>query len=73
MHKVIEMSHDITELETKNYWLRKFRRAKTHETLSHMFERAEQRYSNSNKIIASIYLAECQRNREIESGTILKK
>lgn len=67
------MSHDITELETKNYWLRKFRRAKTHETLSHMFERAEQRHFSSKKIVASIYLAECQRTREIESGTILKK
>ena len=67
------MSQNITELETKNYWLRKFRRAKTKQTLAHMFERAEQRYSETKKIVASIYLAECQREREIESGTILKK
>ena len=73
MHKVIEMSQDITELETKNYWMRKFRRAKTKDTLAHMFERAEQRYSNASKIVASIYLAECQRTREIESGVLLNK
>lgn len=63
----------VEELETVGYWLRKFRRAKSTETLAHMFLRAEERHQQTTSIVASIYLAECQRSRELETGTIMNR
>ena len=55
------------ELETKMYWVRKFRQAKCGSTLDVMVKGAL-RKNNEVRVQASIYLAECHRLDELETG-----
>ena len=55
------------ELETKMYWVRKFRQAKSESTLDVMVQGAL-RKNNEVRVQASIYLAECHRLDELETG-----
>lgn len=53
------------ELESKDYWLRRFRKAKTLKTLELMVPKAVSQYHQQAPVLAAIYLAECQREREL--------
>ena len=63
---VSKKQEDIAEpqdLESKDMWLRKFRMAKTQQTLTLMVERAIDQYHQKPSVLGAIYLAECQRER----------
>lgn len=75
---MIKQKHDATlehpeELESKDYWLRKFRMAKTEQTLTLMVERAVDSHFQQPSILGAVYLAECQRERELEMGMLLNR
>uniref|UniRef100_UPI00248D6931 hypothetical protein n=1 Tax=Aeromonas taiwanensis TaxID=633417 RepID=UPI00248D6931 len=60
-------SHILTEeLGDKGHWLRKFRKAKNLNTLQLMVSNAIDKHHKTPAIAAAIYLAECQRERELE-------
>ncbi len=61
------------ELENKDYWLRRFRKAKTVKTLELMVPKAVDDYHQQPTVLAAIYLAECQRERELEYGVLLNR
>lgn len=61
------------EQEEKLYWLRKFRMANNFKTLHLMVAGAVDKHYSKPPIIAAIYLAECQRERELEQGRLLQK
>ena len=61
------------ELENKDYWLRRFRKAKTVKTLELMVPKAVDDYYQQPTVLAAIYLAECQRERELEYGVLLNR
>ena len=48
------------DLESKEMWLRKFRMAKTQQTLTLMVERAIDQFHQKPSVLGAIYLAECQ-------------
>lgn len=54
-------------------WLRRFRMAKTQQTLTLMVERAIDQYHQKPSVLGAIYLAECQRERELETGMLLNR
>lgn len=64
---------DQQDLESKDYWLRKFRMAKSEQTLTLMVERAIDQYHQRPSVLGAVYLAECQRERELESGILLNR
>lgn len=68
-----QYSPEPDELETKGYWLRKFRMAKTFKTLELMVPKAVDTHHGNPKVLAAIYLAECQRERELETGLLLNR
>ena len=73
---VPKKQEDIVEpldLESKDMWLRKFRMAKTQQTLTLMVERAIDQYHQKPSVLGAIYLAECQRERELETGMLLNR
>ncbi|WP_108649635.1 hypothetical protein [Dongshaea marina] len=55
----------------KGYWVRRFRKAKTLKTLKLMVSRSVDRFHQKTQVIAAIYLAECQRERELETNLLL--
>ncbi|MFH7564556.1 hypothetical protein [Oceanimonas smirnovii] len=59
------------QLQDKMYWLRKFRMAKNDKTLERMVSRAIDEYHSKAQVAAAIYLAECQRERELTLGRYL--
>lgn len=59
------------ELTDKLYWLRKFRMAKNEKTLELMVSKVIDDYHTRTAIVAAIYLAECQRERELAQGRFL--
>ncbi|WP_108650153.1 hypothetical protein [Dongshaea marina] len=59
------------ERSQKMFWVRQFRKAKTLKTLHLMVSRALDRYSLQSRVLAAIFLAECQRERELSSGLLL--
>ena len=61
------------DLESKEMWLRKFRMAKTQQTLTFMVERAIDQFHQKPSVLGAIYLAECQRERELEMGVLLNR
>lgn len=61
------------DLESKDYWLRRFRKAKTLKTLELMVPKAVDQYHQLPPVLAAIYLAECQRERELEYGVLLNR
>lgn len=61
------------DLESKEMWLRKFRMAKTQQTLTLMVERAIDQFHQKPSVLGAIYLAECQRERELEMGVLLNR
>ena len=61
------------ELESKDYWLRRFRKAKTLKTLELMVPKAVDQHHQKPPVVAAIYLAECQRERELECGVLLNR
>ncbi len=61
------------ELESKEYWLRRFRKAKTVKTLELMVAKAVDDHHREPTVLAAIYLAECQRERELEYGVLLNR
>lgn len=61
------------DLESKEMWLRKFRMAKTQQTLTLMVERAIDQFNQKPSVLGAIYLAECQRERELEMGVLLNR
>jgi hypothetical protein len=61
------------ELESKDYWLRRFRKAKSLKTLELMVPKAVDQYHQQPPVLAAIYLAECQRERELEYGVLLNR
>jgi hypothetical protein len=61
------------ELESKDYWLRRFRKAKSLKTLELMVPKAVDQYHQQAPVLAAIYLAECQRERELEYGVLLNR
>lgn len=63
---------DVDQLSDKVYWLCKFRRAKTSDTLNTMVSGAL-RKNELPKVKAAIFLAECHRTRELETGVLLNK
>jgi hypothetical protein len=63
----------MTELEDKGHWLRKFRKAKNANTLQLMVSNAIDRHHQETSVAAAIYLAECQRERELEQGRLLDR
>ena len=63
----------IDELQDKGHWLRKFRKAKNIYTLQLMVSNAIDRHHSTPAIAAAIYLAECQREREMEQGRFLNR
>ncbi|WOX49409.1 hypothetical protein R2B70_05350 [Aeromonas sp. XH] len=67
-------SHILTEeLSDKGHWLRKFRKAKNLNTLQLMVSNAIDKHYKTPAIAAAIYLAECQRERELEQGRLLDR
>ncbi|MGL4251544.1 MAG: hypothetical protein ACRCR1_13115 [Aeromonas sp.] len=60
-------------LSDKGHWLRKFRKAKNLNTLQLMVSNAIDKHHNAAAIAAAIYLAECQREREMEQGRFLDR
>ncbi len=71
--KQIVEADDQQDLESKDYWLRKFRMAKSEQTLTLMVERAIDQYHQRPSVLGAVYLAECQRERELESGVLLNR
>ncbi len=71
--KIQEEIVDPQELESKDMWLRKFRMAKTQQTLTLMVERAIDQFHQKPSVLGAIYLAECQRERELETGLFLNR
>ena len=71
--KQIVEADDQQDLESKDYWLRKFRMAKSEQTLTLMVERAIDQHHQRPSILGAVYLAECQRERELESGILLNR
>ncbi|MGL5303596.1 MAG: hypothetical protein ACRDBT_08605 [Aeromonas sp.] len=63
----------IDELCDKGHWLRKFRRAKNLNTLQLMVSHGIDKHHQTPAIAAAIYLAECQREREMEQGRFLDR
>ena len=61
------------DLGSKEMWLRKFRMAKTQQTLTLMVERAIDQFHQKPSVLGAIYLAECQRERELEMGVLLNR
>ena len=61
------------DLESKEMWLRNFRMAKTQQTLTLMVERAIDQFHQKPSVLGAIYLAECQRERELEMGVLLNR
>jgi hypothetical protein len=61
------------DLESKDYWLRKFRMAKTQQTLTLMVERTIDQFHQKPSVLGAVYLAECQRERELETGVLLNR
>jgi len=61
------------DLESKDCWLRRFRMAKTQQTLTLMVERAIDQFHQKPSVLGAIYLAECQRERELETGVLLNR
>ncbi len=61
------------ELGDKGHWLRKFRKAKSLNTLQLMVSNAIDKHHKTPAIAAAIYLAECQRERELEQGRYLDR
>ena len=61
------------DLESKEMWLRKFRMAITQQTLTLMVERAIDQFHQKPSVLGAIYLAECQRERELEMGVLLNR
>ncbi|PSJ46538.1 hypothetical protein C7H85_07880 [Zobellella endophytica] len=59
------------ELTDKLYWLRKFRMAKNDKTLELMVSKAVDDHHQQAAVVAAIYLAECQREREMAQGRFL--
>ena len=60
-----------SDLIDKFYWLRKFRMAKNERTLDLMVSKVVDDYHNRTAVVAAIYLAECQRERELAQGRLL--
>ncbi|MFD1008116.1 MULTISPECIES: hypothetical protein [Oceanisphaera] len=60
-----------SDLIDKLYWLRKFRMAKNERTLELMVSKVTDDYHVHSAIMAAIYLAECQRERELAQGRFL--
>ncbi|MGY3902267.1 hypothetical protein ACW5XF_07350 [Aeromonas lusitana] len=69
----VEPNSVIEELGDKGHWLRKFRKAKNLNTLQLMVSNAIDRHYKTPAIAAAIYLAECQRERELEQGRYLDR
>ncbi|QFI53645.1 hypothetical protein [Aeromonas simiae] len=69
----VQIDVPVQELEDKGHWLRKFRRAKNLNTLQLMVSNAIDRHHTAPSIAAAIYLAECQRERELEQGRLLDR
>ncbi|WP_108653139.1 hypothetical protein [Dongshaea marina] len=61
------------EITQKGYWVRKFRKAKKPSTLNQMVSRSIDHYHDQTQVMAAIYLAECQRTRELEFSILLDK
>ncbi|WP_245880046.1 hypothetical protein [Zobellella taiwanensis] len=59
------------DLTDKLYWLRKFRMAKNDKTLELMVSKAIDDHHQHSAVVAAIYLAECQREREMAQGRFL--
>ena len=64
----VESHTPIEELSDKGNWLRKFRKAKNLNTLQLMVSNAIDKHHKTPAIAAAIYLAECQRERELEQA-----
>ncbi|MDP5292242.1 hypothetical protein Q9290_08070 [Oceanimonas sp. CHS3-5] len=64
-------SEQAQDLQDKYYWLRKFRMAKNEKTLERMVSRAIDDHHQESSVVAAIYLAECQRERELTQGRYL--
>lgn len=60
-----------SDLIDKLYWLRKFRMAKNEKTLELMVSKVTDDYHAHAAVMAAIYLAECQRERELAQGRFL--
>ena len=60
-----------SDLIDKFYWLRKFRMAKNERTLQLMVSKVIDDYHTQTPVVAAIYLAECQRERELAQGRLL--
>lgn len=60
-----------SDLIDKFYWLRKFRMAKNDKTLDLMVSKVIDDYHSRPAVVAAIYLAECQRERELAQGRLL--
>lgn len=60
-----------SDLIDKFYWLRKFRMAKNDRTLDLMVSKVIDDYHSRTAVVAAIYLAECQRERELAQGRLL--
>ena len=69
----VESNTTIEELGAKGHWLRKFRKAKNLHTLQLMVSNAIDKHHKIPAIAAAIYLAECQREREMEQGRYLDR
>ncbi|MCS3455041.1 hypothetical protein ACW5WQ_02000 [Aeromonas rivuli] len=69
----IQEKISIDELGDKGHWLRKFRKAKNLNTLQLMVSNAIDKHHATPAIAAAIYLAECQREREMEQGRYLDR
>ena len=69
----VESHTPIEELSDKGNWLRKFRKAKNLNTLQLMVSNAIDKHHKTPAIAAAIYLAECQRERELEQGRYLDR
>lgn len=61
-----------SDLIDKLYWVRKFRMAKNEQTLAFMVSKVTDNYHSHTAIMAAIYLAECQRERELAQGRLLE-
>lgn len=60
-----------SDLIDKFYWLRRFRMAKNEKTLHLMVSKVLDNYHTQTPVLAAIYLAECQRERELAQGRLL--
>lgn len=69
----VESNTTTEELSDKGHWLRKFRKAKNLNTLQLMVSNAIDKHHKTPAVAAAIYLAECQREREMEQGRFLDR